>query len=422
MPFGTGGEKLALFFAVSAIVLCVETLRNRSVFNMTLLISGPYILIVFLNNFFMKYWGYDVISEDALTRYSFLILLVFIGGFVCDLVLPKYYGFLEKREQNALPSGDENVLGKIRIYLCLVVLVRLANVFTVVWQLGVQGIVESDFEALNMSGIPGHLMLTGYVLVPYLFDSWLERRNKKDMLVMLVFFVTSFLSFVKYQIIIILVILFVFYCFKHSEKSGRALGILIAGAVGIFLLSYVVSFLMQDLASIGMKFYLSRLWTYISGGTSVIDSLIRDGYTFSFAGEWLPSHVGALGNLAKAFIGSELYEIPEIGYHTIGYLAPEGDVLKTNVFSEFAYLSLLSSPWITAALGFLTGFFNQFLFQTGRRTKNNHLLILLCLLLSIHFLGFFSNYYTLSAIWELIFFALVLIPVFRLLPSVRMKR
>ena len=83
----------------------------------------------------MKYWGYDVISEDALTRYSFLILLVFIGGFVCDLVLPKYYGFLEKREQNVLPSGDENVLGKIRIYLCLVVLVRLANVVAVLLQL-----------------------------------------------------------------------------------------------------------------------------------------------------------------------------------------------------------------------------------------------------------------------------------------------
>lgn len=401
---------MAIFFLVSALVLGVEIFRNRSFFNMSLWISGPYILIVFLNNLFLKNWGYRPVSDPVLQKYAGLILLIFAGGVLCDLLLPKSSEKHLLRSEKFSFSPDKRCLKWMKIYLCFIIAVRLVDVVATILRIGVQNIVDVQFEALNMSGIPGHLMLSGYVLLPYLFDAWLSKKGWSNFWVLFGFAGVSFLSLVKYQTIILLVMLFVFYCFKYPKKVPLAFGLMVSCAIGIFLLSYFVSFIMENALDKGLRSYWVPLWTYISGGTLMGDSLAMEGVGLPFVSDWLVTHFEAPINLIRAFIGAELHPLPAVEYHTIGLLAPAGNLLHTNVCSELAYLSLLSSPWIAGALAFVSGFVNQLYFRIGQKTRNESLRVVACFLLSANFLGFFSNYYSLSAIWEILAFCLILIP------------
>ena len=400
-----------MFLALSGLIVLISLINEKKVLNTTFLLSAPYVFIIIFNNIWMVKYGYSSIQGNTCFVLFLYTLAIFIAGTICRLC--KTTPLIKVR-------GIDNYSVKwINYFLRAVIGIRIIEVIYTVKKLGTNRIYANDFEDLQLSGVVGHLVLLGMAMVPYLFKRWMDLKNKNEFITIIAYIAVLFLSFIKYHVIILLIVLFLEYCFIKPEKTVKALIVFFTAVIFIFIMNYWVSFFLRSY-SFTASFAITRLWTYIAGGVisgQKIQSISLNEYGIS---EWLLSYISGIVNMI-IYIVSGRIAIVNQGWGYIDISEVPG-LFRTNVYSQISYFMQFDSYMGVIFAAFIIGFFTELCTKSCRILSKNYINMTPLFLEAFIFLGFFSNYFVLSTVWELILWSVLSTGFINLISSLRKKK
>lgn len=368
--------------------------------NLISVFMGPYIPLVFLNNFFVYKNGFDKINDDVLV----MILTSFIVFFSGSLLFKVKKNSTNKEEDNVskLSRYDFKKMQTFLIFIGLIGIVKIIILY-------LQGSFSSnidDVEGVMGGGAIGHLLLASYSLLPIYFMYWTYNRKLTILMPIILIMIVTFSSFVKYNIIGLFVSFFLFLALYRKSVLKRSLLILVSFVGVVFYVNYAISFVVvgNDMTT---QFILNHFWMYIAG------SLIYDNYIFLYGirpgiGVFykLGTFIFALPNmfLEKTFdfklfphVRQEDLSISDFGetsnvVDAIGYLYPSKcDVLEVIIF----YVIL-----------FILGALMAYIYKKHMKSSKYYDVFIVNFLCYFVFFSFFGTFYINSAPWEILIYSI----------------
>lgn len=262
---------------VFLVIFIMKSYIDKTYINDFLLVMGPYVFIVFINNVFMtKALGFYEIKKSVLEAVLFAECAYALGSFAASLVAKKYT--VRVLEMQANKEIDDTctlkliVASKYTLFVCLVMFLKIV---IILMQNSINVVMSNDFDMLKLRGITGHLFISLYALVPSLFYESTKLKYRLGIISSLLAIVVSFTTFVKYNVILMILAVGIYYIFKKRRLIKKVLVICAAGVIGMFLLNYIVIFFIQGgLVSGTMTFLKSHLWMYISSGVMMMNYIV----------------------------------------------------------------------------------------------------------------------------------------------------
>ena len=336
-----------LFVIIVSIMVLYQRWKEGNWVNLISVFMGPYIPLVFLNNFFVYKNGFDKINDDVLV----MILTSFIVFFSGSLLFKVKKNSTNKEEDNVSKLSRYD-FKKMRTFLIFIGLIGIVKIIILYLQGSFSSNID-DVEGVMGGGAIGHLLLASYSLLPIYFMYWTYNRKLTILMPIILIMIVTFSSFVKYNIIGLFVSFFLFLALYRKSVLKRSLLILVSFVGVVFYVNYAISFVVvgNDMTT---QFILNHFWMYIAG------SLIYDNYIFLYGirpgiGVFykLGTFIFALPNmfLEKTFdfklfphVRQEDLSISDFGetsnvVDAIGYLYPSKcDVLEVIIFYVILFI------------------------------------------------------------------------------------
>ena len=368
--------------------------------NLISVFMGPYIPLVFLNNFFVYKNGFDKINDDVLV----MILTSFIVFFSGSLLFKVKKNSTNKEEDNVSKLSRYD-FKKMRTFLLFIGLIGIVKIIILYLQGSFSSNID-DVEGVMGGGAIGHLLLASYSLLPIYFMYWTYNRKLTILMPIILIMIVTFSSFVKYNIIGLFVSFFLFLALYRKSVLKRSLLILVSFVGVVFYVNYAISFVVvgNDMTT---QFILNHFWMYIAG------SLIYDNYIFLYGirpgiGVFykLGTFIFALPNmfLEKTFdfklfphVRQEDLSISDFGetsnvVDAIGYLYPSKcDVLEVIIF----YVIL-----------FILGALMAYIYKKHMKSSKYYDVFIVNFLCYFVFFSFFGTFYINSAPWEILIYSI----------------
>ncbi len=400
------------YLVITILIIGLYTIKRRSLLNATFLFAAPYVFIILLNNNVMVNLGYFSIKET-----TFRVLLIFTVGLAIGSVIQMAF---KKRVRFSIESSDlgsyisDRSISKINTFLWFVIIIRIFNILLSIRSVGLAALYANDFEALQLSGLIGHITLLGTALVPYVYKHYLKNKNARDLIVILAYCGVLFASFVKYHVIILIIVLFFEYGFFYPQKIIKAFIILFGSTLILFVGNYWLSFILRSI-NFSSAFAISKVWTYVAGGTITNDVLLQTESNSYSMGQWLLSIPSGIVNLfSSVIVGKPIIENVGWGHVIIGQTSIQA--YWTNVYSQLTYLSQYSNILEMIATSIIIGFAGEASIPSTSESDDSYTKPTRLFILSFIFLNFFSNYFSLSSSWEIIGWSMLSGIIIRSLP------
>lgn len=260
---------MSIFFVILCVaIIYLQKLREKNWVNLVSILIAPYVILVFINNFFVYKIGFYKIEDPVLVMLLSAFCLFYIGGIPFHVE-----NSLLNREEENLEKFQTYHMKKMVIFLYIVGtigLIKLAVLF-VSGQFSIANIDAA--EGIMGNGLVGHLLMSSYAVSPIVFLYWTYTKKLKHLLPVLLIMIVTFSSLVKYNIVGVFVSLFIFLMLYKKSLLKKAIIILVTAVVAIFIGNYALTFFIKG-ETASMQFYLNHLWAYMSG------SLIYDNYIF----------------------------------------------------------------------------------------------------------------------------------------------
>ena len=407
-----------IYLALTVIVIFINIFKEKSLLNSTFFFAAPYVLIILLNNTMMRNLGYYSIGID-----TYRILFVFaISLLISNITYKSCFKNIRvhiSRVSNFQMAIEDRTIDKICVFLYVIIIIRLINIILSIRSVGISSLYANDFEELQLSGIIGHLTLLGTVMIPYIFRHWLKSKKKRDVVVILLYTAILFASFIKYQVIILILALFFEYCFLYPQKTVKALLFFFSIVILLFIGNYWLSFLLRDI-NFSSSFALSKIWTYIAGGTITNDVVLRIAHNeYSLEGFFLLSISGIVNMLFYPIMRTNVIKNVAWGHLIIGQ---SGSVVyTTNVYSLLTYLSEMKL-FEAIIISFFIGIIGEACINySSKRSIEGYEKPTCLFIIAFIFLGFFSNYFSLSSSWEMIIWSILSRVIILLIPTVHFR-
>ena len=389
-----------LFVIIVSIMVLYQRWKEGNWVNLISVFMGPYIPLVFLNNFFVYKNGFDKINDDVLV----MILTSFIVFFSGSLLFKVKKNSTNKEEDNVSKLSRYD-FKKMRTFLLFIGLIGIVKIIILYLQGSFSSNID-DVEGVMGGGAIGHLLLASYSLLPIYFMYWTYNRKLTILMPIILIMIVTFSSFVKYNIIGLFVSFFLFLALYRKSVLKRSLLILVSFVGVVFYVNYAISFVVvgNDMTT---QFILNHFWMYIAG------SLIYDNYIFLYGirpgiGVFykLGTFIFALPNmfLEKTFdfklfphVRQEDLSISDFGetsnvVDAIGYLYPSKcDVLEVIIF----YVIL-----------FILGALMAYIYKKHMKSSKYYDVFIVNFLCYFVFFSFFGTFYINSAPWEILIYSI----------------
>ena len=389
-----------LFVIIVSIMVLYQRWKEGNWVNLISVFMGPYIPLVFLNNFFVYKNGFDKINDDVLV----MILTSFIVFFSGSLLFKVKKNSTNKEEDNVSKLSRYD-FKKMRTFLIFIGLIGIVKIIILYLQGSFSSNID-DVEGVMGGGAIGHLLLASYSLLPIYFMYWTYNRKLTILMPIILIMIVTFSSFVKYNIIGLFVSFFLFLALYRKSVLKRSLLILVSFVGVVFYVNYAISFEVvgNDMTT---QFILNHFWMYIAG------SLIYDNYIFLYGirpgiGVFykLGTFIFALPNmfLEKTFdfklfphVRQEDLSISDFGetsnvVDAIGYLYPSKcDVLEVIIF----YVIL-----------FILGALMAYIYKKHMKSSKYYDVFIVNFLCYFVFFSFFGTFYINSAPWEILIYSI----------------
>lgn len=389
-----------LFFTTTLILF--QRYREGRWLNLISLLMTPYVLIVFLNNFYFYKFGFYKISDNVLLMLLWAFAAFFIG------TLPIKYKVVQHTENKNIAMLQKYDIRKIRWFLYFVGIVGILKAFLLYRQGIFLNEMADDSEGIMGNGIVAHMLLATYSVLPIYFLNWTYNKTIKDLIPVILILIVAFSSLIKYNVIGPIVTLFIFVSLYRSTLLKTASIVMISLVIILFVANYALGFAISD-SEVDPFFYLVHFWKYFSG------SVIYDNYIFTTGIRVdtsifykLMTFVFTLPNmfLNKLFderlfphVGQDLRDVSNFGEQSnvvdaIGYLYPsKGDV--SDIITFFIVVAL-------------TGLLFSYLYKICLERSVSFNTFIANFLTYFVFFSFFSQYATLTNPWEIVIWALII--------------
>ena len=411
---------------VFLVIFIMKSYIDKTYINDFLLVMGPYVFIVFINNVFMtKALGFYEIKKSVLEAVLFAECAYALGSFAASLVAKKYT--VRVLEMQANKEIDDTctlkliVASKYTLFVCLVMFLKIV---IILMQNSINVVMSNDFDMLKLRGITGHLFISLYALVPSLFYESTKLKYRLGIISSLLAIVVSFTTFVKYNVILMILAVGIYYIFKKRRLIKKVLVICAAGVIGMFLLNYIVIFFIQGgLVSGTMTFLKSHLWMYISSGVMMMNYIVGNSSLNYGLIDFVIQSLGAFPNmLLSPFTTMRITTTNSYSsvLSTMPLMSLSGE--RSNALSVLGTLFSSGNDKFAFAFamivwGLLTGYI-----MLKTRYKNFYKVSMVGVyFVAFNILSFFANYWLLSVSWEIILFSLLFERFFSLNGGVSIK-
>lgn len=410
--------EIILFIIVFATIIGFEKLFQKSAMGAFFFMATPYLFIIVVNNSLAARFGFYKISTESTLLIGCGFLLFYLGCCIARFVWEKKTK-LKLQVTNNIPSMvPQKSTGKISyvnikamFYITFAVLLfRLADMSLEFLQSGLAEMAMNDMDSFRMRGPWAHAFLAIYPLMAIQFSYWLKHKEHKKFLFLTVFFIiVAFSSFIKYNIITAVLLLYLYAGIGNKKVLLRGAAIVAALVSGGFILNYFLSFVWRGFR-VAESFYLEHLWTYISCGVINTNYVVgSSGLRFDVL-DMLISMISSFPRMmVNGIVGTEVISSSNIviPYYTVSLNGKVGNVVNT-----FAYVFTGGSIIIFISFCIFWGCISEIFFRMAKYSQNATLKVMGCIYIIFNILSFFAPYAIVSTPWEMLFWTLLVVPLF----------
>lgn len=396
---------MEIILVLTYIGLNIFNYKEDKLYNTLNVTIGTYVVITLLNNFIAKQFGFYRVENKTQIIILIAMLFIYFGSWMrkkleCNRDKLNQVSMNQDIEIDKI-FDNQRKTKIIYTYFIFCCFIRFVQIFIIVEQYGITYLGSTDFEKLNLSGIPSHLFLSIYPIAALLFYHSIKRKIYKPMILYILGLLISFLSFVKYNAIFYVIFTFVF-CVAMNQELGKKLivffGVII---ICLFVGNYILGFALRHVTKFGLMDYFRRLWDYIGGSIINGNHCIRFGENnidYSSLDLLVASLFPLLIGIVSKFLG-ELNIIVPFHFET-KMLSDFGD--SSNVVGLLFNISYTGSILLFVSFCILQGWLIEGILIKIKRKNCRDKIFLYCMILTDVLMTFFANYFVLSTIWELI--------------------
>lgn len=394
-----------IFLIVCTLMVLFDFYVHRRMINVVSVMTLPYMIIIPINNYFAVRYGFNRILDQTIGMIMGGLICVFLGSLAVNFNRRvSKTNIIYDYKQDGEKFGFYNMV-KMKRYVIFVELIMAIRLLIIVRNFGF-GYLSDDYAESNfISGIPGHLYLTIYPLIPIVFYYWLKnKKNISYLLISIVGMIFAFLSFTKYHSIGLIILIYLFVALEDHRYLKKGAIALVITAIAIFMINYLLGFLAKNLLNeVSSDFYMLHLWKYI-GGSCIHDNTIfikgqniGIGYLFKI----LYCTIPLLNMIFSGIFGAGIQMPFNISYDLVGINGERSNVLDFIGFiypSKGGVLDILIFAFIMFSIGgIFTYIYNQSLRKTDRFA------ITICVFMTFFcFLSFFGVFASKSMTWEVV--------------------
>ncbi len=374
--------------------------------------AWPLVIIILLTDFVLIYFDFKPITERVHIFLIINLLLLWLIGYIMS--------FFSKNSIEANTTDSSDLFRNVAQYQLIVIGISwIAIIFNFyrayslvqakggLWFLG-----DQEFENIMIQGPIAHLVQVAKVCFLYLIFTWKHARNKRIyFLTVLGLFLAIALIQVKYHLFWILIMSFLFYNINKPVKRQLKSAVILM--LGLFLtmnMFWIFLTLVWGTFSLGnegvWEFVFTHFINYLVSAPIVLDTWLD----FEFSSpDWALFTVFL--NIKNFIIGNaNLIDPTKLVSH--GFI-DTGPGLKSNVGTAFGVYYLIGGYYFSLFMTALFSFTAYYTFYKSLIIKNEFLVFLNLLLLTLSALSFFVQYFTLLSLYELIGIYFVMILIFK---------
>ena len=407
----------SIVFALTIYILTVlEKHRINSVYTPFTVAAWPFVFITLVVNFGIVFLGFQTVT----VRVNFFILINLIVIWIVGYILSY---FIEEKNNNIdYPKIFQNVV-KYKILLVIfswivffIVINRLLTLTSAhggLWYMG-----TNKFEKEMIVGLPAHAAMFGKACFIFLFMIFKSSKRKIIIFITLTALAISIIAMqVKYHFLWLILMMF----FLNNLNKPFSIQIKKIIRISLILTFVFISyFAILTIAWKTFSFTNPRIWeffaqqfsSYLFSGPVVLEHWLNlDG----IKPDWTLFVV--LINVKNVILG-----IPD--RINALYLVSHGFIKISswsfsNVGTSFGVYYMIGGFTFTLFCTTIVSLISYFFYFIGRFSKNQILIMLNVLFLTIGTLSFFVQYFTLLSLYEFIFFLIFLSYLFKILDKVK---
>lgn len=408
-------EYYAYFIGILLFALILAV--NHSVISAYSLVICPYIVILFLNNTIGVKLGFIRIDDNTCSMLIYGTLSFATGTIFAEYIFNR----IDKVRDNKSVKREYGPLCSIRIkpalyFTYIVIILRILQLALKFSKYGFEGMVSNDYEQFIARGPVGHLLISVFPLMPVFFFYWLKNKRKIEYLIpYIVYLILAFVETEKAQSISLVIATFLFCIFVDTSYLWKGIVALFILVAILFAGNYMVKFTIAGAVSgIPVKYYLSRIWTYIAGGlintnlvtntegirVNALDYLVQVFFAFfnMISNRLLDFRIGLN-------VGDYLPYIKDFPYVTVmrtGFTAQTSNVVSTMTM-------MYGNGDLIAFLPVCTfwGIFCESFIQKMKYNKTEFSVMLGCCAITFGVISFFASYYTIASFTERLIYCLI---------------
>lgn len=398
------GISLVLLLVAYLVLIIINKVFRKHVVDAFFLVMSPYVFIIAINNVYMEKSGFFPISDKIIYVHLYAMIIFYIGT-----ILSRYITKAVRAKSFFKRTSFDNMRYGTMIFVAVMLIVFIsAGKLQLIRRYGLMGVIKAG-DSIKMESIFSHMEFWLYCITIILFDDYLERREKKEIILVALGAVLFFSSFVKYHVISLFISAYIFVVLrkrKYTLKLGVVLALFVVGA---FVGNYIVNFITNGIV-VNNQFYMNHLWGYIGGSTIAIENvgMVMNPYGENYSIlKWLWQMITSLPSMFT----NKLFGFP-ISDYTFSTTLPTMSIgaSVTNVISILgsAYLqgNFFSFTFFMLGWGMLVQ--SVYVKAVNANRDNVRTMLVGSIFLAFNILSFFSSFFVLSAPWETMVWAALL--------------
>ena len=349
----------------------------------------PFLFIILFVNTIGENLGYYKISDEVIL----FILFIFISFFLAHLFVLFFESKFKYRIKEIRLIEIDFVM-KVAMYISLLTFILLF--LKAYFLIGLDGFFSNSMAKVTERGILAHLKMIGYPAFYYFCYKYFNSRNKRSLIFIFLFLFFSFSSMTKYHVIFPVIGVFLFISFYINNFKIIKYSIIVFLIITIIFIGNYSIYFLKTHNSIEFKnviWSFNHMISYIVGGPIVLTQLMDMNFS-------VDSSITLVERVSNVILPRTFSKFGIDIFYLADFTQINNSGAKSNIETFFGSLYYFLNYFGSLVFMFVFGIITSTIYLVALKSKNLILRILVSHIMTIIFLMFFSNYFSLLGIWE----------------------
>lgn len=381
-----------LLIILLLLIYAIDSRVYAGIYSPGICFLAPVSLIAFVYDCLGPSLGFYPFNRVIYSEIFFAGCVYSMGGLVVTILSNRKISFFKEKEKT--PQVEKNVYHFSKGLIALLSVVILLLFYRIYSLGGLEVLLDEDLQtAFASSGIFGHILVLAIFLLSYLLSFPFQKKWLKVIFSILLFICITFYQVKGWMVFPILIALFVNLNRGYKLKLSKLLGVFVLVFV-IFILGY--AFVMPMTEDSNRMFILRHFAKYCFAGVSGWSEALNNNFPIG------QNPLYVLTPFSK-IIGVESYPVA----NSYNFVVVNSNGEYTNVYTLIGNCLLYSGRTLAYCYLFLLGFLSYVFCYYKSKVNDNGILIGYSALCAALMMSFFSSYFSLLNVYELIFYSFI---------------